>query len=204
MKLKNLVLAAALSLPLVSLADDMSSNPFGGFYAGLGVGHTNTNAKVSTPDLPTVDFGNGAFAGQVLAGYNYAIDDNWLVGADAFFADNAGKTNATFDAESVTVKADEAYGLDAMVGYAFNQTAMVYLGGGWGTTNAKISGSSTNDSSRFNGWRAVAGTQQAFTDALSLRESVDYTQYESKKLDGVTVKPNQFTAMLSLIYTFNM
>ena len=208
MKLRNLVLGAALSLPLLALADDMTAgNPFAGAYAGLGLGHTSSDAKVSSPGEDSGDFGQGSFAGQVVGGYNYAIDNNWLVGAEAFFADNTAKSTGTFADQTFTAKMNQTYGADAILGYAFNQTAMIYGGAGWGFSKLKLSGDIDNSTS-YTGWRAVAGAQQAFTDAFSIRESVDYTAFKSKTMTvdglGLSVKPNQFTSMLSFIYTFNM
>jgi opacity protein-like surface antigen len=203
MKLRNLVLGAALSLPLLALAD---GNPFAGAYAGLGLGHTSTDAKV-TSSVENVEFGNGNFAGQVVGGYNYAIDSNWLVGAEAFFAANAGKSTGNILGQTFTAKMNQTYGADAILGYAFNPTAMIYGGAGWGFSKLKLSGDVNNNTS-YNGWRAVAGAQQALTDAFSIRESVDYTAFKSKTMTvdglGLTAKPNQFTSMLSFIYTFNM
>lgn len=204
MKLRNLVLVAALSLPVLALADDMSTNPFAGAFAGAGVGYSGNDAKLSATGATTVDFGKGGLAGQVLGGYNYGIDANWLVGAEAFFSDNTAKVDGTFATDSVTAKMNQVYGADVLLGYAFNQTSLFYGGAGIASSKLKLGGD-LNNSTHFTGWRVVAGAQQVLTGSLSLRESVDYTMYKSKTIDTVaTVKPKQFTSMLSLIYTFNM
>jgi len=98
------------------------------------------------------------------------------------------------------------YGLDALVGYAFNQTAMVFGGLGWAGSKLKSTFDSASYNTTYNGWKATVGAQQALSANLSLRESMSYIGYSSKNIDnsGINVKPTQYTSLLSLIYTFNM
>ncbi len=206
MKLKNLVLAAALSLPMLALADDMSTsnNPFAGMYAGLGLGYTNLSVH-RTSGSDDRDYGKGGIAGQVLAGYNFGLNANWLVGLQAYV--NANNAQPTVYTNSNHYSMSPIYGADVLLGYAFNQTAMLFGGLGLANSKFKVCDYSSHKQT-FNGWTGTLGAQETLTDSFSVRESASYTGFKSKSIvvgeDTFTYKPTAATAMMSLIYTFNI
>lgn len=205
MKLKSLILGAALGLPLLALADNASTNPFAGPFVGAGLGYTNNNVMLGTQGIDVFSIGDGGIAGQVLAGYNYAINNNWVVGAEAYFIDNAVTLNV-FDWSRL--KMHHAYGADALLGYTLNNQAVMVFGGfGWAASQLTLSVNEDGSASmktNYNGWTGIVGAQEILTGSLSLRESMDYTKYKVKTItDGLDFTPKQTTFMLSLIYTFN-
>ncbi len=200
--LTTIALASTLALPLFVLADN--TNPFAGAFVGIGVGYNSTGIKVTDSETPasnTTVHLNGV-AGQVLAGYNYGLDSNWLIGAQASYTYRAAKKT---DSENDSSKMNNVYGIDGLLGYTFNQSMMAFVGLGLAIADLKESGPTDNFSETFAGWKASLGAEQALVNSLSLQETISYTGYNSKTplLSSNQLKPHDYTGMLSLIYTFN-
>lgn len=214
MKLRSLVLLAALSLPVLVFADDMSANPFAGVFAGVGAGYTATRADWSDSSTGTIDFAQGSATGQVLAGYNYGINANWLIGLQGYFNVAPSRATAYSDENNdpvLTLKITPVYGIDALLGYSLNQAAMLFAG--FGVVDARVEvGAPQNEdlisiSNHYTGWTGTLGAQEALTGSFSLREAISYASYTSKNelegtSDAYSFKPVQTVGMISCIYTF--
>ena len=162
MKLKTLVIAAALTLPVAAMADDMSgSNPFAGAYVGAGIGFGSVSSKLNDSDVGTItgvgtittygslNAGKTGFAGHVFGGYNFAVASDFLVGVEAEFGMNSQKAEgATYSSDGTTVttlssintKLSNDYGLNVNFGYMLNQNNMVYVGLGYNRAKLKATG----------------------------------------------------------------
>ncbi len=170
MKLRNLVLGAVLSLPLLALADGGSSNSFAGAYAGLGLGGTaltetmdnastveGTVTGITGTSSGSVDAGVMGVNGSVFGGYNFDLGSNWLVGLQAEYDYNSAKGSAsstssldyasTIIATTATVnfKLQQSYGLDANLGYLLTSDSLLYVGAGWTQGKGKMNGTLTTD-----------------------------------------------------------
>lgn len=208
MKLKTLVIVSLSIIPIVAFANNADNKPFAGLFAGLGLGYKSTHAKIDIPDFANDNVNKSGLAEQAFVGYNYAIDTNWLVGAQFSFTNNNVKVEDTVDSVTITGKMNHAYGLDGLLGYTFNQSIMVFAGLGFSVGDLKKSAHGATDTDTFGGWTGLVGAQQALVDSLSLQETISYTDYKSKNIHitdpKIYVKPSDYTSMVSLVYTFNM
>ncbi len=215
MKLKSLVVVTLSIIPVLSFAnmsfdDDNGNNPFAGLFVGLGAGYNHTQAKYTASNTSDTISKNAAL-GQALLGYNYGIDSNWLVGAEFSFTYDSAKIteNAAHGVFTTTTKMPDVYGIDALLGYAFSQSMMAFVGAGGAASDLKIStntGYSSSDS--FIGWKGLVGAQQGLVGGLSVRETVSYTSYKPKNINISStehkVQPRNYAGVVSLVYTFNI
>ncbi len=163
-----------------------------GFYAGLNVGGSWGRARsdfaisslvtsIAVSDSISPD---GVIGGGQL-GYNWQLDPNWLIGAEADIQASGEKASATrFDAvdvEGVTTNYEakiEWFGtLRGRLGYVFDRRILLYATGGLAYGRVSISGTSTDTfgttqfSTAFSnadvntGWTAGAGVEGVAWDS---------------------------------------
>lgn len=199
MKLKSILIGSALLLPLAAFA----ANPFSGAFVGLEAGAQNVNYKLTEDG--TYHVGAGSWAAGAFGGYNYALDDNWLIGAQVYYNYNNASISEDLSHGSGKLRLKTTYGVDALLGYAYSQSDAFYVGPGFVRGQYKASGTSSghslgSSSTWQNGWRGVAMAQQMLTDNLSLRESFAYEKFNKKS--GASA--NIYSTMVGISYGFDI
>lgn len=152
------------------------------------------------------------FLGGVYAGYNFALENNVVLGVDADVTyNNLKKDHATLTAEYET-KLLWSGAVRARAGYAVDRF-LPYLAGGVAFGQVKNSygipavNNVYTDKETLTGWTIGAGVDYAATDNLILRLEYRYTDYGSKDFDfggtdGVSYKLKTNDIRVGIAYKF--
>lgn len=123
-------------------------------------------------DVDGIDgFGAGGFAG-----YNYQLDQNFVVGLEGML----GFSGAENGFKGTKVEQDWDASLRARLGYAFGDT-MLYGLGGLAGMNTTVSNNSSEDSQTHLGWTIGAGVESFLTENVVGRVEYDYSDYGSQR-----------------------
>jgi outer membrane immunogenic protein len=179
-------LASTLSLPA------NAAGPWTGLYLGGHVGGTwgdvdvsNTNSVPTFFDLnpgDTVTFSPNGVLGGAQIGYNYQMS-NWVFGleVEGSMMDFDETKILLFD-DVGTLEAEWLATAAVRVGYALNQTSLVYVKGGYATGNLLFNDSDTvpaftgafSTDEMHSGWVAGAGFEHLMSDSVSVALEYDY------------------------------
>ncbi len=181
--------ALCISLFMGATAIPAIAADFSGPYVGadLGVGRDKATGTASTPS-------KNAVAGGLEGGYNWNLDNNWLIGLDAFYDQTKSKTRTTSGNKSINF-GDKTYGLDGKIGYTVDNV-LPYFKLGYG----RIKG--TNDASGYSehGAHVGAGVDYKFADNWSFGGELLHL---AGGKDSNGTKLTDTSLMFSLKYYFN-
>jgi len=149
------------------------TGPYVGIYAAY-----NWMSSTFKPgsDIDGIDgVGAGAYAG-----YNYQLDQNFVVGVEGM----VGFSGAENNFNDTTVEQDWDASLRARLGYAFGNS-MLYGIGGLAGTKATVENGRT-DSQTHLGWTIGAGFETVLTQNVVGRVEYDYSNYgeQNYNIDG--------------------
>jgi outer membrane immunogenic protein len=158
-----------------------------GAYIGGQAGYLWGEGDFISEDGTTAEPEPDGWLGGIYVGYNYQLDNNVVIGADADFAwtgaddsaaafDDAGDLIGSFDTElewEGAVRARLGYAVDRFLPYvaggvAFGQLSGEPVGGG---------GSLGSDEDTGVGWTLGVGLEYAFTDNIVGRTEYRYTDF---------------------------
>lgn len=194
---------------------------FSGFYFGgfgsFGVGQSvrDWTTQVSGTTGPYADqaFGGGAFAG-----YDFLINDKFVISAEADVAYvNAKFEDFPYDPFATgstnlfgTLKA--TYALSARVGFVATPSTLIYAKGGLGgmvmNANEDYFALENGGTKTLSAYQVGAGIESALTEKLALRiEGLYATATEEiilgdSQTDQVSIKPSLLTGRIGLAYRF--
>ena len=183
--------AIAADMPVKAPPPPAPVFSWSGFYAGLNAGGSWGSARSdfgisSFSSIAASDFvsPDGVIGGGQL-GYNWQLDPNWLIGAEADIQASGEKASSTrfdtVDVEGVTTNYEtkiEWFGTArGRLGYVFDRRILLYATGGLAYGRVSISGTSTDmfgtltlSSTAFSnadvnaGWTAGGGVEGAAWD----------------------------------------
>jgi len=158
-----------------------------GFYVGVnaggGFGGRNHVGFHSFGDyLGRVGtFDSSGFLGGVQAGYNYQIDNNWVVGLETDFQGADISDSVSNSLGRASNKIDWYGTLRPRVGYSYDRT-LFYATGGLAYGHIKFKGSvpglaSFGDDKTKVGWTVGAGVEHAFTDHVTAKLEYQYVDF---------------------------
>ena len=142
-------------------------------------------------DVEGDDQSADGFLYGVELGYDVAVGDRMVIGAEAELTDSTGETDADptdpnyFGYGDVNVGRDIYVG--ARVGYVVAPQTLLYAKGGY--TNAKldaqlVDGSSADDAGfKLDGWRVGAGVERKFGTNVYGKLEYRYSNYEDAKFE---------------------
>jgi outer membrane immunogenic protein len=158
-----------------------------GAYIGAQVGYLWGEGDFVSEDGSTAEPEPDGWLGGIYVGYNYQLDNNVVIGADADFAwtgaddsaaafDDGGDPIGSFDTDldwEGAVRARLGYAVDRFLPYvaggvAFGQLSGEPIGGG---------GSLGSDDDTSVGWTLGVGLEYAFTDNVIGRAEYRYTDF---------------------------
>jgi len=162
-----------------------------GAYAGLGVGVTNYRDRVSFNPSVTVDgAGVGIFG---FAGYNFQLDNNFVVGLEGDIAYNQGTVTGTFEDDvlrdippgtEIETRLRTSGSLRLRAGYAMDRT-LIYGTGGIAMGRYRANVGPNEFSETRTGWTIGAGLEQALQGGWTIRAEYRYTDFGSSTLGTV-------------------
>lgn len=175
----SVLVCSAYAIP--SIASEFAGAYFG---ADLGIGRDKLSGPVSAPD-------KDAFAGGVVAGYNWDVSNSGLLlGLDAFYDQTKSKRRTNSANTSINF-GDKTYGIDGKIGLAMDKW-LPYIKLGYG----RIKG--TNDASGYseNGPHYGLGAEYKIADHWSV--GGELTRLEGRHGSNSTKLTND-----SLLFTLN-
>lgn len=182
----------AVSTPPQAPVDVAPVFSWTGFYVGLNAG----GGFGGKDDVGFHSFGNylgrygkldgSGFLGGGQLGYNYQIDNNWVIGLETDFqgADISDSfSNATASASS---KIDWYGTLRPRIGFSYGDTLFYGTGGlAYGHIKYKSSvtgvGSFDDDKTKV-GWTVGAGAEHAFTDHVTAKLEYQYVDFGGNEM----------------------
>ncbi len=191
--MKKLLLTAA-TVALTTAASASSSFHVGAYGGYMGSAtsvntvHQNVAANTASTDLG----GNGGHGGLLL-GYNYAMDNGFVLGADLFGqfgSHQASHTVATAAAAAATsvntsIKHKYAFGIAARVGYMFGD-AHGYLRVGYingrhemTVTDAAVAASANTTNKNLNGLLLGVGVDMPVGEVFTVGLGYDFALYKN-------------------------
>jgi outer membrane immunogenic protein len=192
MKIKLVVAATAT----VMASTAMAQSAFEGFYAQAGIGYETVSPSISTSlsvggaGVPTgISTSNSnSFAGTVTAGYNFAINKDFLLGIGAEYSPIAGNSqnvNLSLPGLSAnnpvgTYKKKNSYNFFVSPGMVVGNDGLAYAKIGYtGATQSEnsVDGSSTTN---YTGYSLGLGYKQIIKGGLYGFGEVNYASYGNK------------------------
>ncbi|MBB3609282.1 outer membrane protein [Rhizobium sp. BK602] len=124
--------------------------------------------------------GSGFFGGGQI-GYNYQVDQNWVIGLETDFQGGNIRDSLSNDGAHATSKVNWFGTLRPRVGYAYDNTLFYGTGGlayGHIDYKASLEGVGSFDESKTKaGWVLGAGVEHAFTDHLTAKLEYQYVDF---------------------------
>lgn len=220
---KIISILAVSALPAFAVAD----NAFSGFQVGATMGHEEASMdweadSFLAPVLPPVTISptgddsesldDSAFAYGVFGGYNFAINEKWIIGAELAFQDSdisdsldsipgLGPNNT-----SAKVQVNASYLLGVKGGYLINESLMAYSTLSATLTEVESSSTCPSDGSLCNpgspaksskdddditGWALALGVEKSLTDNLSVRAEYRYAELGTAELTAIDMEPGE-------------
>ncbi|MEJ5978393.1 porin family protein [Novosphingobium sp. PS1R-30] len=166
-----------------------------GPYVGVGVTHDNVSG---TQDAEGLGF-NG-IGGTVFAGYNIPLGEKAFAGVEANFDLSSAKVE---DATS-SIKARNAYGASARLGYRLSEGAALYGRVGYQRGSLKFNdGLATEFKSSRDGLRLGAGLEANVAGNTAVRVEYNHTNYyRDKDVDPVNTGLANNQATVGLVVGF--
>lgn len=225
MKIKYILLASVVALSGISSANAADAiqyqepapaivtpsfswtGGYAGVHFGYGWGDSDYTYLFNDGELKP----NG-FLGGVYAGYNFALENNVVLGVDADITYNNIKkdhtiSSAEYETEllwSGAVRARAGYAIDRFLPYLAGGVAFGQVKNSYGIT---VLNSTYSDKETLAGWTIGAGLDYAATDNLILRVEYRYTDFGSKDFDfggaeGVSYKLKTNDIRVGIAYKF--
>jgi len=154
-------------------------------------------------------------------GYDWMVDPNWLVGAEANVnmvaaetADcgAAGCANYNNPGSALSYDLESLASLRGRVGYLVDPNAVLYVFGGWAlaevTTHHHDSSEGDGASRNFNGYTVGGGAQYAVSNSTDVRLEVTYYDFSSKTYTDQFAEtfgsdPEALTVSLGAVFHFD-
>ncbi len=161
-----------------------------GFYVGVQAGGVWGDADVdyqtdtqSYGYYKTYGLNVDGFAGGLYAGYNWLLQDNWLVGVEGEWNYvSADDTGAVVNDPTTTTKVEQNWdaSLRVRAGKVIGDSLFYITGGiAWGDFDLAVYDASDRGSGSYTltGWTLGAGWEYRFSEHLSARIQYRYTDY---------------------------
>lgn len=202
---------------------DEWSGPYIGLQAGYGWGDADvaysvptisgnlTHAQPTNRQTLTSDPDPDGFIGGIYAGYNWLLQDDWLIGIEGDWSfssadDTAAITDANGNAlQNVTTKVEQNWdaSLRLRAGKVIDNYLLYVTGGvAWADLDVTLQGSSNSysDSMTFTGWTIGAGLEMKINENLHGRIQYRYTDYgdETGTINNIPVKVDYNAHMLTV------
>lgn len=194
---------------------------FSGFYAG-GFGAfsfgSSTLEVIDNPVATNGPFSSDAFGFGGFAGYDFLLDDRFVIGAEAEVAyvgakfDDPSMNSFGTGATTLFGTLEATYALSARIGYVATPSTLVYLKGGFAgmvmNANEDFFALDNGGTKTLAAYQVGAGIESALTEKLTLRVEGIYTEATSEIVLGnsqdvqVAIKPSLLTGRIGLAYRF--
>ncbi len=215
-KIISFAIAASISSAFAGSFD----GPF--VQASIGGVSTETDSNYNTLGLGNRNSSEGAFLGQILAGYSKSFDQ-FNLAANIFYNigdQNSGKNSAAARASGYTGSISQEFTLknswgvslepglyvaDKTLGYlklSYYNSQLNY------DVSSSLSGPSVNYSAGFNSSKSMngigygLGLKQMFTDNIYGMVEYQYVQYDTWNDGSISYKPNQNYGWIGVGYKF--
>ncbi len=189
----------ALALLVGSTGVFAQAKNFEGFTAGINVSSVGANTK-ATVDGETINFGSQSFVPSVELGYNYAIDDKFVLGLTGTY--DFTKTDAGQLGNSYTLQMENHYSINLKPGYVVSPNAMIYATVGYNSGTGKIT--NVDGTKSFNGIGYGFGATLLLDKNIFMKIEAQRIDYNTQAAWGdiVNLKPSATVGTIGIGYKF--
>lgn len=180
-----------------------------GFYLGAFVGAGGIVNDISLPGVG-VDFngvGGEGFFGGVMAGYNYQMTSQLLIGLEAEIGLSDLTTDVSTGGFNLDAQPEWFWAVSARLGWLPSADTMLYVIGGYSyadyNVDISVGGASASFSEDYSGFHVGTGMETRVSNRLSARVEYRYTQYGGEDwgtAGSIDVEPSSHTGRLALAY----
>lgn len=165
---------------------------FGGFYAGLAVGHealfNDVSGSRSAGSTLTADFGNDGILGGLFVGYGEVFEGFYVGGELGLEAGTAYWEHVRVDEGRIfRVDQDFAWTAELRAGYVLADRALLYLTGGLAQARVNTQyerGMQFEDpTDLLTGFRVGVGMDLALDEQLFLRSEISFSRFGASEVD---------------------
>lgn len=162
-----------------------------GIYLGANLGWAFGHFENRSGGISDLDVSTNGVTGGLYTGYNYQINPNVVVGAEADFSLTDLEDSTTGGGLTVQSKSDWNSNIRARLGYTFDRY-MIYGAGGLALADLEVNGNGDSDSKTALGWTLGAGGEAAITNNVSAKLEYVYQDFgeEDFNLNGTAVSSN--------------
>lgn len=163
----------------------------GAFVMGVGV-ESRYDATCNDPDDCLIDPEMSGFTwgGGLLAGFNYDLGNNFLIGVEGDYG-WAGKVDNDDPGEATEMKIKDIATLRARAGYIFNDDTLFYATGGMAWIKTTFGGEVgaipdrefIDDTQWTSGWTIGGGIEHAFSESVHARLEYLYLDMKDEEYD---------------------
>lgn len=184
LEMKSKVVFTALASLAGFIAVPAQADSFDGPYVGVQAGWNRAEVADRTIDAQPIDaeVSRDALVLGGYAGYNYRINDRFVIGAEAGFSGAFDDdVRAQSAGGSVTIDPRYSFDLTARAGYLVNDKTLAYVRGGYANARVRTTlvsdDSTTRASDNLDGWLVGGGVERSLTDKISARLEYRYTDF---------------------------
>ncbi|QPC93179.1 outer membrane protein [Mesorhizobium sp. INR15] len=214
---KSILLGAVSAVALISVAhaadvvapvQGTAGYNWSGLYVGFGGGAGGGVHDLTAGGTFALPFGRDGVFGELTVGYDYMVNERFLVGA---YADaRYGNIGFSLDVPGGSFKSEADYGFDvlARAGYLVTPQTLAYVLGGYSRQHFKISatGVGTFYDWSSNGYVLGLGMETVVHNNWTLKGEYRYSKYASNDLGSggfISTDPSYHTFHVGLNYRLN-
>jgi opacity protein-like surface antigen len=198
----------ALILALASSSVSAQSNSFEGFELGLGLSHVKADVEYTDTSLFHLEWDDSDTVAQAHIGYNWSINEKWLLGAGfshTFNDIDAGINNDL--SGNVLTKLNNHSAIYIQPTYILSDSSAIFVKLGYHKAKVSITSSAafwTDDRYSIHGIGYGIGYKHAINTSFFVQAELDFVDYSDKSFQNNSYDYTQETqsATISLGYSF--
>jgi outer membrane immunogenic protein len=204
LEMKSKIVIAALTSFAGFIAVPAQADNFDGPYVGVQAGWNRAEVADQTIDAKPIDaeVSRDSLVIGGYAGYNYKINDRFVIGAEAGFSGAVDdEVRAQSAGNSVTIDPRYSFDLTARAGYLVNDKTLAYVRGGYANSRVRTTlvsdGGTARASDNLDGWLVGGGVERTLIDKINARLEYRYTDFSNN--GG---QYDQHQALVGISYNF--
>lgn len=200
--MNKVLIAAALSATLMAPQAFAQAHNFGGFSVGLNGNVATTSTEFGNPS-GVVKFGEGSQNGSLQAAYGFVVGSSAVVGLGATYA--LGDMKGGLFSSSGTrfeLQGKDMYSVYLEPGYALSNSTLIYAKLAYVGIKGEVSGGGSTASENFDGVGYGLGVRAKLDKNLFLQVEFAQTDYNSKDVQGASLKPSATIGTVGIGYLF--
>lgn len=200
--MKKLLIATAVAAALVAPQAFAQSNHFAGFSVGLN-GHVITTSTEISGSGFAAKFGDSSQNASLQGAYGFVMGPNAVLGLGAtyFLGDLKGGT-VSDGVSTFEMKGKDQYSLYIEPGYVIGNSTLLYAKLAYLGVKGELSGGGSSASENLDGVGYGLGARVKLDRNMFLQLEFAQSDYNSKTIQGASVKPSATLGTVGIGYQF--